>query len=80
MRDFLHCLLFGIAFGAGGAVAGFLIGVALSYSTWLDKMGLDGPPAGVAFVMLILLLAVVAGAYGFLSALTTVRRRQNNPN
>lgn len=69
MRTIFLSLLWGVVFAAGGGASGFLIFVLASsnrwVSDWMDREGVEGPAGGVAFVMLILLLAVVAGLYGF---------------
>ena len=80
MQNFLHSLAVGIIFGAGGVLAGLLIGVLLSYSDWLYKLGVDGPAGLVAILLLIFTLSLIAGSYGFISTLVKLRRQQNKSN
>ena len=68
--------MYGILGAIAGASAGFLIGMQFSYSNLPARMGIDGPAGGVAFVMLILVLAVLSGVGGFMFALLKLRRRQ----
>jgi hypothetical protein len=78
MRTLIISFLVGILFASGGAIAGFAIGILLSYQDWLYKVGIDGPGAGVALVLLIFFLALVAGSFGFVFTFVRIRRRRNN--
>lgn len=67
----LKPILFGIAFGAGGAIAGFLTFVFLVWLNWFD-----GPGGGMVVFPLVLVPAIGFGLYGFASTLIRSRKRQ----
>jgi hypothetical protein len=72
-------LLTGIGFALGGGLVAFVANLLLvDYkSSWLDKLGLDGPPGGVFFVLSIVLLGAIAGIGGFAFVLSRLRRKHN---